>query len=48
LVKQMTAVLTNATLQNKLRQQGLDHAQNFSWERAGRETAAVYRRALQK
>lgn len=47
LVKQMTAVLTNAHLQNKLRQLGLKHAQTFSWERAGRETAAVYQRALQ-
>jgi glycosyltransferase involved in cell wall biosynthesis len=47
LVNQMTAVLTNTDLQHKLRQQGLDHAQTFSWERAGRETAAVYRRALQ-
>ncbi len=47
LVKQMTAVLTNTDLQNKLRQQGLAHAQNFSWKRAGRETAEVYRRTLQ-
>jgi glycosyltransferase involved in cell wall biosynthesis len=46
LVMQMTAVLTNTTLQNNLRQQGLNHAQNFSWKRAGRETAAVYRPAL--
>lgn len=47
LVKQMTAVLTVTDLQNKLSQHGLEHAQAFSWERAGRETAAVYRRALQ-
>ena len=47
LVNQMTAVLTDINLQNKLRQQGLAHAQTFSWERAGRETAAVYKRALQ-
>ena len=47
LVEQMTAVLTNADLQDTLRQQGLEHAQSFSWERAGRETAEVYQRALQ-
>lgn len=47
LVKQMTAVLTDTDLQNKLRQQGLNHARAFSWARAGRETAAVYHRALQ-
>jgi glycosyltransferase involved in cell wall biosynthesis len=47
LVNQMTAVLTNPQLQATLRQQGLDHAQTFSWERAGRETAVVYQRALQ-
>ena len=46
LVNQMTTVLTDIHLQHKLRQQGLDHAQTFSWERAGRETAIVYRRAL--
>ncbi|MCP4415822.1 MAG: glycosyltransferase family 4 protein [Chloroflexi bacterium] len=46
LVKQMTAVLSNADLQYKLQQQGLHHAQTFSWERAGRETAVVYRRAM--
>ena len=46
LVNQMTAVLTNSSLRATLRQQGLVHAQTFSWERAGRETAAVYHRAL--
>ena len=46
LVNQMTVVLTDETLQNKLRQQGLEHAQSFSWERAGRETAVVYHRAM--
>lgn len=46
LAKQMTAVLNNPDLQDKLRQQGLHHAQAFSWKRAGRETAVVYRRAL--
>ena len=46
LVNQMTAVLTDTTLQHKLRQQGLAHAQTFSWERAGQETAVVYQRAM--
>ena len=48
LVNQMTAVLTNTDLRDALRQQGLDHAQTFSWERAGRETAVVYQRALSR
>jgi glycosyltransferase involved in cell wall biosynthesis len=47
LVNQMTAVLANRDLYNKLSQQGLAHAQRFSWERAGRETAVVYQRALE-
>ena len=47
LVKQMTAVLTSPNLQHKLRQKGFKQAQRFSWERAGRETAEVYKRALQ-
>ncbi len=44
--KQMTAVLYNPTLQEQLIKKGLHHAQAFSWERAGRETAVVYRRAM--
>ncbi len=47
LVKQMTAVLTDTNLKNKLSEAGLTHAQTFSWERAGRETAVVYQRAFQ-
>ena len=46
LVNQMTAVLTGVDLRHKLRQQGLSHARTFSWERAGRETAVVYQRAM--
>ncbi len=46
LVNQMTAVLTNSDLQNKLCQQGLQHAQTFSWARAGLATAKIYRRAI--
>ncbi|MEZ4593131.1 MAG: glycosyltransferase family 1 protein [Chloroflexota bacterium] len=47
LAEQITAVLTNPTLKDTLRQQGLAHAQTFSWARAGWETAVVYQRALQ-
>ncbi|MFZ1400618.1 MAG: glycosyltransferase family 1 protein [Candidatus Promineifilaceae bacterium] len=47
LAGQITAVLTNAALKDTLRQQGLAHAQTFSWVRAGWETAVVYQRALQ-
>lgn len=47
LADQMTAVLTDTSLHKKLRRQGLEQARTFSWERAGRETAEVYRRALQ-
>ena len=47
LANQITAVLTNPTLKDTLRQQGLAHAQTFSWARAGWETAVVYQRALQ-
>ena len=46
LANQITAVLTDIDLQHKLRQQGLKHAQTFSWARAGQETAVVYRRAM--
>ena len=46
LVDRVTAVLTNKPLRDKLKAQGLQHAQTFSWERAGRETANVYRRAI--
>ena len=48
LLNQMTAVLTSIDLQHTPRQQGLEHAQTFSWERAGRETAVVYQRALSR
>lgn len=46
LVKQITAVLDNQELAGTMRERGLRQAQQFSWERAGRETAEVYRRAL--
>ena len=39
-------LLTDKPLQCELREQGLVHARQFSWPRAARETAGVYRRAL--
>jgi hypothetical protein len=29
-----------------MRAKGLQHAKQFSWEEAGRETAVIYRKAL--
>lgn len=42
----ITAVLRDADLAATMRAKGLQHARQFSWARAGRQTAAVYRRAL--
>lgn len=44
----ITAVLHDPQLSAKMRAQGLAHAGQFSWERAGRETANAYRLALGK
>jgi glycosyltransferase involved in cell wall biosynthesis len=46
LVEGITAVLQSPDRAAKLRADGLAWAQNFSWARAGRETAVVYRKAL--
>lgn len=46
LADRIAAVLNNSNLSAKMQEQGLRQAQRFSWEQAGRETAAVYRRAL--
>jgi glycosyltransferase involved in cell wall biosynthesis len=43
----MARVLTDANLREELRAKGLKRAQTFSWERAARETLAVYRRVVQ-
>jgi len=48
LAERMAAVLSDAALSSSMRQKGLEQARHFSWERAGRETAAVYRRALRE
>lgn len=46
LAELLTAVLTDPTLAATMRRNGLAQAQTFSWEKAGRETAKVYAKAL--
>ncbi|HRQ38690.1 MAG TPA: glycosyltransferase family 1 protein [Chloroflexota bacterium] len=46
LVERLTAVCHDSQLSAKMRALGLAHAAQFSWERAGRETAVVYRLAI--
>jgi len=46
LAERITNVLDDAALLVKMRQLGMEHAQTFSWEHAGRETAVVYQKAL--
>jgi glycosyltransferase involved in cell wall biosynthesis len=43
LCQAMRMVLGNSSRRSKMRQQGLERAKRFSWERAARETLAVYR-----
>ena len=38
--------LTDSALRATLTQRGLEQARHFSWEKAARETLAVYERAL--
>ncbi|MCP4424064.1 MAG: glycosyltransferase family 4 protein, partial [Chloroflexi bacterium] len=42
------AVLRDPYLAATMREKGLKQAQKFSWQRAGRETAVVYRKAMTK
>jgi glycosyltransferase involved in cell wall biosynthesis len=46
LVVRLTAVLQSPNLVQELREKGLQQAQKFTWEQAGRETAQSYQRAL--
>jgi glycosyltransferase involved in cell wall biosynthesis len=46
LAARLATVLDDGALRRRLRQAGPAQAARFSWERAGREMAAVYRRAL--
>lgn len=46
LADRLTAVLHNPDLAATMREKGLLQAQKFSWEKAGRETAVVYQKAL--
>lgn len=48
LTERMENVLHNPQLSDKMRQLGITQARQFSWERAGRETAVVYHNALKK
>ena len=43
----MWRVLTDEKLRREMRDKGLKRARTFSWERAARETLAVYRRVVQ-
>lgn len=42
----MARVLSDTALQEEMRTKGFKRAQTFSWERAARETLAVYRRTV--
>jgi glycosyltransferase involved in cell wall biosynthesis len=46
LADRMARVLNDSTMSATMRSNGLQHAMNFSWEAAGRETAVIYRRTL--
>lgn len=46
LARRMANVLNNDALSATMRQRGFQQAQQFSWQRAGLETAVVYQKAL--
>ncbi len=46
LVQQLTAVFQKPNLVQKMRADGLRWAKSFSWQRAGEQTADVYKKAL--
>ena len=46
LADRMTAVLHDPDLAATMREKGLEQARRFTWQRAGRETAAVYQKAM--
>ena len=47
LADRMASVLNDPALSARMQQQGKEHAAKFSWEQAGRQTAVIYRQALQ-
>lgn len=47
LAHRIQTVLENPHQAATMRQRGLTHAQTFSWQTAGTQTAAIYRKALQ-
>ena len=46
MVEYMTLILEDIEKAADLREKGLEHAQQFSWQRAGQDTAEVYKKAL--
>ena len=46
LAERMASVLNNSDLSATMRTKGLQHAKQFSWEEAGRETAVIYHKLL--
>ena len=46
LAAELEALLADAELRSELSRRGRAHAAGFSWERAARETIAVYREAM--
>ncbi|RMG99494.1 MAG: glycosyltransferase family 1 protein [Chloroflexi bacterium] len=48
LADRIDTVLHNSGIWATMREQGWQQAQKFSWERAGRETAEIYQRALRE
>jgi glycosyltransferase involved in cell wall biosynthesis len=46
LAERMASVLGDSDLSATMRTKGLQHAKNFSWEAAGRETAVIYHQLL--
>jgi glycosyltransferase involved in cell wall biosynthesis len=46
IARALTRVLTDETLRFRMRERGLEQAARFTWDRAARETLAVYREVL--
>lgn len=46
LAERMASVLNDLDLSATMREKGVQHARNFSWEEAGRETAVIYHQIL--
>ena len=44
----MWRILNDSELRQEMREKGLRQAERFSWERAARETLAIYRQVAEK